>query len=133
MIRIFFYPIQQEEYEKKSSGVVISCIWREDVRETCFTSCDLIRLLEYLVQDHFQADERSRVRRNIEHLRPMTVSKTRMTKLFNLIMNLPAPKPRKIEKDVKVFNWDRLVECLNSAISKYVRLTDSHRFHFLKG
>ncbi|KAI9442524.1 hypothetical protein H4582DRAFT_2073071 [Lactarius indigo] len=56
-------------------------------------------LLEYLVQDRFLADERSRVRRNVEHLRPITVSKTRMSKLFSTIMNLPSPKPRNIEKD----------------------------------
>jgi hypothetical protein len=108
----------------QSPGVIVSCIWREDVRETCFTSCDLIKLLEYLVQDRFHADERSRVRRNVEHLRPITVSKTRMSKLFSMIMNLPSPKPRNIEKDVKIFKWDHLVESLNSAISKYVRLTN---------
>jgi hypothetical protein len=117
-------PITEDHYqqESESPGVIISCIWREDVRETCFTSCDLIRLLEYLVQDRFHADERSRVRRNVEHLRPITVSKTRMSRLFSTIMNLPSPKPRNIEKDVKIFKWDRLVESLNSAISKYVRL-----------
>ncbi|KAN0132053.1 hypothetical protein V8E53_010090 [Lactarius tabidus] len=119
-------PIREDHLEKNQSpGVIISCIWREDVRETCFTSCDLIRLLEYLVQDRFHADERSRVRRNVEHLRPITVSKTRMSKLFTAIMNLPSPKPRNIEKDVKIFKWDRLVESLNSAISKYEWVTIS--------
>ncbi|KAH9046879.1 hypothetical protein EDB84DRAFT_1463952 [Lactarius hengduanensis] len=122
-IRISPTPVREDDDEKFRHGVVISCIWREDTRETCFTSCDLIRLLEYLVQDRFLADERSRVRRNVEHLRPITVSKTRMSKLFSTIMNLPLPKPRNIEKDVKVFKWDRLVECLNSAISKYEWVT----------
>ncbi|KAH9058813.1 hypothetical protein EDB87DRAFT_1739157 [Lactarius vividus] len=122
-IRISPTPVREDDDKKFRYGVVISCIWREDVRETCFTSCDLIRLLEYLVQDRFLADERSRVRRNVEHLRPITVSKTRMSKLFSTIMNLPPPKPRNIEKDVKIFKWDRLVECLNSAISKYEWVT----------
>ena len=123
-IHISSTPISEDHYkdESQSPGVIISCIWREDVRETCFTSCDLIRLLEYLVQDRFHADERSRVRRNVEHLRPVTVSKTRMSRLFSTIMNLPSPKPRNIEKDVKIFKWDRLADTLNSAISKYVRL-----------
>ncbi|KAI9449397.1 hypothetical protein BJY52DRAFT_250894 [Lactarius psammicola] len=122
-IRISPTPVREDDYEKCRFSVVISCIWREDVRETCFTSCDLIRLLEYLVQDRFLADERSRVRRNVEHLHPITVSKTRMSKLFSTIMNLPPPKPRNIEKDVKVFKWDLLVESLNSAISKYEWVT----------
>ena len=127
-------PIREDHPEEhKPPGVIISCIWREDVRETCFTSCDLIRLLEYLVQDHFHADERSRVRRNVEHLRPITVSKTRMSKLFSTIMNLPSPKPRNIEKDVKIFKWERLVESLNSAISKYVRQTTNDALDFFKG
>ncbi|KAF8270252.1 hypothetical protein EI94DRAFT_801568 [Lactarius quietus] len=125
-IHVSSTPIREDDPEKShSSGVVISCIWRKDVDETCFTSCDLIRLLEYLVQDSFPPEERSRVRRNVEHLRPITASKTRLSELFGTIMGLPSPKPRNIEKDVKIFKWDRLVECVNSALSKYEWVTVS--------
>ena len=36
-------------------------------------------------------------------------------------MGFPDPKPRHIEKDVKVFRWEKLAEALTKIISKYVR------------
>lgn len=36
-------------------------------------------------------------------------------------MGFPDPKPRHIEKDVKVFKWEKLAEALTKIISKYVR------------
>jgi len=35
-------------------------------------------------------------------------------------MDFPDPKPRNIEKDVKVFDWDLLPQALDKIISKYV-------------
>ncbi|KAI0305422.1 hypothetical protein B0F90DRAFT_1815057 [Multifurca ochricompacta] len=116
-LRISFHTIRQEDYDERL--LVISCIYREDIHETCFTSVDVIRLVGYLVQANFNADERSRIRRNLEFLHPITVSKTRMASLFQLLMDFPAPKPRNIEKDLKVFKWDTLVDGLNKVMEKY--------------
>jgi hypothetical protein len=43
-----------------------------------------------------------------------------MSRLFQQIVNYPMPKPRSIEKDVKVFPWSRLDEALTKVLQKYV-------------
>ncbi|KAG0045027.1 hypothetical protein BGZ83_009730, partial [Gryganskiella cystojenkinii] len=53
--------------------------------------------------------------------RPLTVSKGKAecAEFFKLIMSFPNPKPRNIEKDVKVFPWKVLPYALKKIISKY--------------
>ncbi|KAF7983250.1 hypothetical protein HWV62_22868 [Athelia sp. TMB] len=111
-----------EEYSGHGDPV-ISCIRRGDgVEGYCVTSVDIIFLLERLVGDSFQVEEKNRIRRNLEGLRPTTISKHKVgsERFFQRIMDFPEPKPRNIEKDVKVFDWDRLPEALDKIISKYV-------------
>jgi hypothetical protein len=36
-------------------------------------------------------------------------------------MDFPDPKPRNIEKDLKVFEWNLLGQALEKILSKYVR------------
>ena len=52
----------------------------------------------------------------------MTVSKSKVDAepFFKLIMGFPNPKPRNIEKDVKVFPWKILAQALKKVMSKYV-------------
>ncbi|KAF8441391.1 hypothetical protein L210DRAFT_3644702 [Boletus edulis BED1] len=111
--------ISQSEYD--SEDIVISCIYREEADSCCVTSVDIIHLLQRLVDADFEVDEKNRIRRNLEGLRPITVSKTRpgFESLFQHIMDFPDPKPRKIEKDVKVFDWKLLPHALDKILSKY--------------
>lgn len=118
-LRISFHPIRQEEYDERL--VVMSCIYRDDTCDTCYTSVDMIRLVEYIVQEPLAPEEKSRIRRNLEFLHPTTVSKANMPRLFQMIMDFPTPKPRVIEKDIKIFQWDTLVAGLNKVLDKYVR------------
>jgi hypothetical protein len=112
--------ISQAEYD--SDDIVISCIYREETDSCCVTSVDIIHLLQRLVEADFEVDEKNRIRRNLEGLRPTTVSKTRpgFESFFQRIMDFPDPKPRKIEKDVKVFDWKLLPDALDKILSKYV-------------
>ena len=112
--------ISQAEYD--SDDIVISCIYREQSDSCCVTSVDIIHLLQRLVEADFEVDEKNRIRRNLEGLRPTTVSKTRpgFESFFQRIMDFPDPKPRKIEKDVKVFDWKLLPHALDKILSKYV-------------
>lgn len=48
-----------------------------------------------------------------------TLGNTIHADFFKLIMSFPAPKPRNIEKDVKVFKWDSLEKALKKIVSKY--------------
>ena len=114
-------PITQEEYCESDS--VISCIYREEL-DTCFvTSVDVIYLLERLTNGEFPVEEKNRIRRNLEGLRPTTVSKHKagFGDFFQRIMDFPDPKPRNIEKDLKVFEWNLLGQALEKILSKYVR------------
>jgi hypothetical protein len=112
--------IKQEDYVEGDS--VISCIYRRDT-DSCFvTSVDIISLLESIVGEAFEIEEKNRIRRNLEGFRPKTVSKNRVgsESFFQQIMDFPAPKPRNIEKDVKVFEWSILPQALEKIMSKYV-------------
>lgn len=109
--------------EKPNNSTCISCIWWEEKREHFVTSVDTIYLLEQLVAapSRFTVEEKNRIRRNLEGFRPLTVSKTKpdSEEFFKVIMGFPHPKPRNIEKDVKVFRWKLLESALKKIISKY--------------
>jgi hypothetical protein len=122
-------PISPDEY--RPSDNVVSCIYREDIGDYFITSVDIIHLLEKLVGEEFAVMEKNRIRRNLEGLRPITVSKHRpgVENFFQRIMDFPDPKPRNIEKDLKVFLWTSLPQALEKIISKYV----SRHLEFIHG
>ncbi|KAF7321411.1 hypothetical protein MKEN_00661600 [Mycena kentingensis (nom. inval.)] len=117
--------IRQDEY--CDADTVISCIYREEVGACYVTSVDIIYLLERLTNDEFPVEEKNRIRRNLEGLRPTTVSKHKRGSeaFFQLIMDFPDPKPRNIEKDLKVFEWCLLGQALEKIMSKYSIYTSS--------
>ncbi|KAF2101708.1 hypothetical protein NA57DRAFT_73145 [Rhizodiscina lignyota] len=114
-----FEPVTPEE--RKPNSICISCIWWEEKKECYVTSVDTIYLLESLVAVRFTVEEKNRIRRNLEGFRPMTVSKAKADseEFFKVIMGFPNPKPRNIEKDVKVFPWKILAHALKKIIGKY--------------
>jgi hypothetical protein len=115
-----FKPVAPED--RQPNSICISCIWWESRNAYYVTSVDTIYLLESLVAVRFTVEEKNRIRRNLEGFRPLTVSKGKSDSedFFKLIMGFPNPKPRNIEKDVKVFPWKILSLALKKIISKYV-------------
>ncbi|KAI5290676.1 hypothetical protein KEM54_000810 [Ascosphaera aggregata] len=107
--------------ERSPNSICISCIYWEGKKECYVTSVDTIYLLEALVAVRFTVEEKNRIRRNLEGFRPLTVSKSRPESedFFKVIMGFPSPKPRNIEKDVKVFPWKVLGHALKKIIGKY--------------
>ncbi|KKF95447.1 hypothetical protein CFO_g2212 [Ceratocystis platani] len=69
----------------------------------------------------FTVEEKNRIRRNLEGFKPATVGKAKpdTEEFFKVIMGFSNPKPRNIEKDVKVFAWSALENALKKIISKY--------------
>lgn len=120
-----FEPVAPND--KPPSGICISCILWEERRECFVTSVDTIFLLESLIGVGFTVEEKNRIRRNLEGFRPMTVSKAKSDSenFFKVIMGFPNPKPRNIEKDVKVFPWKILAHALKKIVGKYVSVGDS--------
>lgn len=108
--------------DRTPHSICISCIWWEEKQECFVTSVDTIYLLESLVAVRFTVEEKNRIRRNLEGFRPLTVSKAKAEseEFFKVIMGFPNPKPRNIEKDVKVFPWKILSHALKKIIGKYV-------------
>lgn len=108
-------------HKKSSLPLVISCIYWRERNDYYITSVDCIYLLEGLIGVQFTVEEKNRIRRNLEGFRPLTVSKCKpeCADFFKLIMSFPHPKPRNIEKDVKVFSWKSLPSALTKIIRKY--------------
>ncbi|GME42615.1 hypothetical protein GTA08_BOTSDO10104 [Neofusicoccum parvum] len=107
--------------DRAPHSICISCIWWAEKQECFVTSVDTIYLLESLVSVRFTVEEKNRIRRNLEGFRPLTVSKAKAEseEFFKVIMGFPNPKPRNIEKDVKVFPWKILAHALKKIIGKY--------------
>ncbi|KAI1332357.1 hypothetical protein F5Y16DRAFT_420467 [Xylariaceae sp. FL0255] len=116
-----FKPVSVSE--RPPNSICISCIYWNEKRECYVTSVDTISLLEQLVASpsRFTVEEKNRIRRNLEGFRPLTVSKAKpdSEEFFKTIMGFGNPKPRNIEKDVKVFPWKILAPALKKIISKY--------------
>lgn len=108
--------------DRPPDSICVSCILWEERRKCFVTSVDTIYLLESLVAVRFTVEEKNRIRRNLEALHPLTVSKAKADteNFFRVIMSFPNPKPRNIEKDVKVFEWGQLEDALRKIIGKYV-------------
>ncbi|KAI8871215.1 hypothetical protein GQ42DRAFT_121146, partial [Ramicandelaber brevisporus] len=119
IINCIFNEIMPEQ--RKPGQIIVSCIYWPDKNDYFITSVDLIMLLESLIGLRFSVEEKNRIRRNLEGFRPLTVSKTKMDSqaFFRTIMNFPNPKPRNIEKDVKVFPWRVLGNALKKIIGKH--------------
>ncbi|PGH08531.1 hypothetical protein AJ80_07851, partial [Polytolypa hystricis UAMH7299] len=107
--------------DRLPNSICISCIYWAGKKECFVTSVDTIYLLESLVGVRFTVEEKNRIRRNLEGFRPLTVSKAKPDSedFFKVIMGFPNPKPRNIEKDVKVFPWKILSHALKKIIGKY--------------
>ena len=121
VLTVSFKPVSAAE--RPPHSICISCIWWEEKQACYVTSVDTIHLLEQLLAapNRFGVDEKNRIRRNLEGFRPATVSKARAEseEFFKVIMGFGNPKPRNIEKDVKVFHWKDLAGALYKIISKY--------------
>ncbi|MCJ1451104.1 hypothetical protein MMC28_001439 [Mycoblastus sanguinarius] len=124
IINAYFRPCKADERlsPHETGEPRISCIYWEERQEYFVTSVDTISLLEYLVRTRFGVEEKNRIRRNLEGFHPLTVSKAKQDseEFFKVVMGFPNPKPRNIEKDVKVFLWKDLNMALKKIISKYV-------------
>lgn len=116
---IDFEPIQISQYDNMKP--TISCIYWPEMNSYVVTSVDIILLLEYLVHQTFDVEEKNRIRRNLQSLKPNTISKANLNdrNFFNLIMSMENPRPRNIEKDLKVFHWSDLRKAISKVMSKY--------------
>ncbi|KAM9895505.1 hypothetical protein OXX79_008042, partial [Metschnikowia pulcherrima] len=116
---IKFETVAPDCVDKNSKDLVISCIRWAEKDFMVVTSVDILLVLESLVGEPFPVEEKSRIRRNLQFLKPSTVARSTSGRLFNSLMAMENPRPRNIEKDVKVFKWSNFFDALNKVLSKY--------------
>ncbi|KAF8322287.1 hypothetical protein DL93DRAFT_2051080, partial [Clavulina sp. PMI_390] len=121
-IQLSFRAIHPDQYIEGTN--VVSCIYFEKRKEYYITSVDLIALLESLIGIKFVTAEKNRIRRNLEGFKPETMSRlksdVKCQEFFFLIMGLDTPRPRHIEKDIKVFKWTLVHQAMLKVLGKYV-------------
>lgn len=112
--------IPQEAYDPED--VVISSIYYKSTDEFYVTSVDILYLFENVADEALGTSEKTRLRRNIQSFLPTRVEKVdrEYGDLYTQIMKFPPPKPRTIEKKIKVFRWVLLEDILGKIASKYV-------------
>ena len=112
--------IHQEAYNPED--VVISCIYYKRTEEYYVTSVDILYLFENVADEALGTSEKTRLRRNIQSFLPTRVEKAdrEYGELYTQIMKFAPPKPRTIEKKIKVFRWVLLKDILSKIASKYV-------------
>ncbi|KAF8499699.1 hypothetical protein F5888DRAFT_104315 [Russula emetica] len=135
-VHLSFRRISPEEYTERL--FVISCIYHKATvevktpdqrvqkvtRERWFTSVEILKLVEFIADGKSSSDDKSRNRRNLEFIKPTTVTRAGLPQFFQLLMDFPLPKPRGIEKDIKVFPWDSLEAGLMKVMEKYAWVSD---------
>lgn len=122
-IEMSFAPIPKEQYVPGEP--IVSCVCWEERNEYFVTSVDIILLLEHILKQSFGVKEKNRIRRNLQSLKPLTISRSNrlIQNFFNLLMGMENPRPRNIEKDLKVFKWLDLFTAVKKVISKYSSTT----------
>ena len=104
-------------------GACISCIYWEDQQECFVTGVDIIFLLEQLLSARLTVTKKASIRGNLGNFGNMMVSKqdSETREFFDILMAFPAPKPRNIEKDIRIFYWKDLGSILKKTIGSFVR------------
>lgn len=115
--------IDQEDYQpfRSNSMCVVSCIYLDCFQGCAITSVDVLILLEILLElDLSRKEDKNRLRRNLEKYKPITVYKAdqSMNPAFYQIMSYKNPKPRNIEKDIKIFPWSLVPTMLINIFQK---------------
>lgn len=124
----------QESYEDTER--IISCIsWPQGRVGYFLTSFDVLKLAEYILGTSMNTEVKNRARRNMAAVASKTLAKgdyeldTSLdadNEAFLKVMSFDDPKPRSIEKSIKIYDWFDLKHCLEKILSRFVRvLTES--------
>ena len=106
--------------------VVISCIQLPDRDGFWVTSFDIVRLAEYILDIPLNTDMKNRARRNMASVDyttlPRIARQAGKKDSFYTVMDFGEPKPRSIEKSLKVYKWNVLHVCLSKILYRFVCL-----------
>jgi hypothetical protein len=108
---------------------IISCVeWPQDRGGYFVTSFDILKLVDYILEISMNTEVKNRARRNMASVASQTLAKVGMElepadeDAFTMVMGFDDPKPRSIEKSIKVYDWYDLTDCLSKILSRFVSL-----------
>lgn len=112
------------EYSRNEGDILVSCLYWEEVGQYYISSVDLVYLLERIINITLSSEIKNRLRRNLEKFQPITLSKSPKQgrpqyDMFLRIMAFGEPRPRNIEKDIKIFPWCNAPGALLKCFEKY--------------
>lgn len=115
------FKVAADGQKRNKDSILVSCIYWLEGDQFVITSVDLVYLIEELIQKQLSVDDKNRVRRNLEGYRPHLVSKSKPEcfRFFRMLMAYDEPRPRNIEKDIKVFQWSIVPIALNKMAEKF--------------
>lgn len=136
LLEIFLHPIAVHDipqYSRQTGKIVVSCIFWSRRNEYYLSSVDLVYLIQSLFDLQLASIDKNRIRRNLEGLRPITVCKPSSAlvsgtavkrpsdedEFYHQIMSYGEPKPRTLEKDIKMYKWNLIPTALAKVIQKY--------------
>jgi hypothetical protein len=121
-IHLDMVAISMEEAQIDDRNVINCMVPPNCGDEPSVSSVDIVKALALLVNPPdrcFSVQEKNRIRRNIDPLRPTTLKKGEEG--LNWIMQLCSPRPITMAKDVKIFKWSKLETALVKIMRKFVR------------
>ncbi|CAO3673242.1 unnamed protein product [Rhizopus stolonifer] len=83
----------------------ISCIRTTYLEDFHITSSDIIRLLECIMSTKFSQEQKTRMRRNIQSLRPIPITRHTHESLFKTITAFTNPVALHTKKEINIFLW----------------------------
>ena len=114
----------------KQPSITISCIqWPNEPEYFFVTSFNVIRLVEFTLQTTMTTEIKNRARRNMASIPSRTLPRVKIPEEpdidledepYALVMSFDSPKPRSIEKSIKVFDWKHLEGCISKILSRFV-------------
>ena len=113
--------VSVEEVSRDDRNVISCMIPPGCGEESSVSSVDIIKAIELLVNPpdrRLSIEEKNRIRRNLDTLRPTTLKKG--DEGLNWITQLRSPRPIIIAKDVKIFKWDSLEAAVVKIMKRYV-------------
>lgn len=118
-------PVSLNSHFSRNEGhILVSCLYWADVGQYYISSVDLVYLLERIINLTLSSEVKNRLRRNLEKFQPITLSKSPKQgmpqyQMFTRIMAFGEPRPRNIEKDIKIFPWCNAPGALIKCFEKY--------------
>lgn len=103
----------------RSNECYISCICTSYLEDFYITSSDIIRLLECIVSIKFSQEQKTRMRRNIQSLRPSVITRHTHESLFRTITTFTNPVALHTKKEINIFLWSSVQLAISKLSSRF--------------